>query len=60
MPEMKKPQSTGKPDKVPLWQKIYSREHYADVVRMVGYKVISLSHAEKKPKSCCKNTARKN
>ena len=48
MSEAEKSESIGKPDKVPLWQKIYTREHYADVVRMVGYAGLSLPDARAK------------
>lgn len=49
MPEFpKEPETNGKPDKLPLWQKMYTRRHYMDMVRMVGYSGLSLPDAQEK------------
>ena len=40
--------STGKTDKLPLFEKMYFRQHYIDLIRMVGYSGLPVSEAQTK------------
>jgi hypothetical protein len=42
--------SNGKPDKHPLWDRMYTRQHMIDLVRMVGYSGLPIAEAQAKIK----------
>lgn len=47
--------SNGKPDKAPLWERMYFRAHYVDLVRMVGYGNVAIAEAQGKIKELAKD-----
>ena len=39
-------ETTGKADKTPLWERLYFRQHYVDLVRLIGYEGLPLAEAQ--------------
>ena len=39
-------ETTGKADKTPLWERLYFRQQYIDLARLIGYEGLPLAEAQ--------------
>jgi hypothetical protein len=39
-------ETTGKTDKMPLWERLYFRQHYIEIARLIGYEGLPLATAQ--------------
>ena len=52
------PETNGKADKIPLWQKLYTKDSYIELARTVGYAGISIEEIREKIKDLEKRFGR--